>query len=246
MSVRLRIKVRGIQTYLQTLKSYWEKEGSRLLEYGAEEGLKILKEEVPKGPTGELEKSCWSEVRGKTVELGTNVPYAKYIDGEGKTEASPGRYVPYIGEKGKRLVTKRLTPKQAIVKRAARKHIPGRLPKGLKITFRPSSGAFDPTRPGATIVGVYLPKKRKIVVFAGHKTKKQLEEILTHELWHAVQHAATLPFREREAESVSKSLERKIGMHPGSKKTPFSKRTAEKLFQVMEEKMIDTLRRMPA
>jgi len=102
MPARLRIKVRNTLTYLQIIKSYWEAKREEILLRAKEEGLLILREEVPKR-TGRLERSCWAELSKNTVLLGTAVPYDQYVDGEGRTAASPGRYVPYIGKKGKRL-----------------------------------------------------------------------------------------------------------------------------------------------
>lgn len=242
--VRIRLEAREALTFIGTTEKFWEGAGKEWLEFGRRRGLEILQEEVPKGKTGKLHDSCWSEIQGKTVRIGTAVPYDEFVDGEGKTDASPGRFVPAIE---KRLVTRKLTPKQAIMKRAARRGIPGKLPKGTKIKFHDAGIIPYPKEKGyVTLAYGYFDGKKREIHIAAKQPRRVVERTLTHELWHAVQYASRLHMSEREADSVAASLEPKIGEHPGSKKTPYSKRTHERLREEMEGKMFDIMRGAPS
>ncbi|KXH76244.1 MAG: hypothetical protein AM326_03020 [Candidatus Thorarchaeota archaeon SMTZ-45] len=141
---RIRINVRDVVHYVGVVERYWEGQEMEIMNHLKDEGLIILREEVPKR-SGKLAASCWSEISGKTVHIGTGEPYADIIDGYGRSPPSEGRYVPALG---KRLV------------------------------------------------------------------------------------------------KVSKTNPR-IGIHPGSKKTPFSERTSERVFMIAEERMENALRNMP-
>jgi len=98
-TARIRVDVNEVVRWLQMEKRYWEEAERTLLGKVADRGLEILKEEVPEGKTRELYDSCWSEVVGHTARVGTAVPYDKFIDGDGMTASSPGRYVPAIGKR---------------------------------------------------------------------------------------------------------------------------------------------------
>lgn len=54
----------------------------------ADEGVAIMKEEVPHGETGELSKSIFSDINGNTIFVGTEIEYAKYVV-HGRREVRP-------------------------------------------------------------------------------------------------------------------------------------------------------------
>jgi len=249
--VRIKIEVREARTFIGLTEKFWEGAGKDWLEFGKRRGLEILREEVPKGKTKQLHDSCWAEISGKTVKIGTAVSYDEFVDGEGKTDMSHGRYVPAIEKK---LVKTILSPKEAIEKKAKRMGIPIKLRKDMKIKFYPEAMALkDPKGPAAGIYRHVIRQYRaqkvpppSIHIAAMMKRKRQMEKVLAHELWHAVQDAADRGFNEAEAMAVEKSMDRDIGMHPGSKKTPYSKRTYERLREEMEGKMFDLMRSSPS
>lgn len=98
MSARLNINISGVRRWLRVEEDYWKASRRKILATIAEQGLVILKNEVPKR-TGALADSCFSEVRKNTVYLGASAPHAAVVDGEGKTASSPGRYVPAINKR---------------------------------------------------------------------------------------------------------------------------------------------------
>lgn len=56
----------------------------------ADEGVAIMRGEVPHGETGRLEKSIFSEINGDTIFIGTEIEYAKYVV-YGRGEVRPVR-----------------------------------------------------------------------------------------------------------------------------------------------------------
>ena len=98
-TARVRIDARGVIRWLQMERDTWDRKGEKIVRRLGEKGLVILREEVPVGATGRLRASCWVEVSKHTAKVGTNMPYDKYVDGEGKTASSPGRYVPAIDKR---------------------------------------------------------------------------------------------------------------------------------------------------
>jgi len=97
--VRLSLNVGPMLRYVEAEKTYWDQARDEGLTDLAQEGVRILREEVPKGKTRQMEQSCTYRIEGNKITVLPDVPYAPIIDGEGRTTASPGRYVPRIDKR---------------------------------------------------------------------------------------------------------------------------------------------------
>ena len=93
MSARGRLVVnvdkmwRWIGEDAQRLRNSFEDIGESI----KDEGIKIMREEVPHGITGRLEDSIKGEVttrkNGGTIKITATAPYANILDGDGRTES---------------------------------------------------------------------------------------------------------------------------------------------------------------
>jgi len=96
---KITIQTGDVERFLETEKTYWERFGQETLETIRDEGLRIYRQEAPRGETGKLRESLFAEIQGNRIVFGFDLriaPYAEIIDGYGKTTSSKGRYVPAI------------------------------------------------------------------------------------------------------------------------------------------------------
>ena len=224
------------------------------------EGIKIMREEVPHGATNKLADSIKGEVisrkNGGTIRVYADTPYAKLIDGDGRTDAHD------ISPKGKKVLKfAGSSPRQQIF-REALKHPYVKVGPVMALKIRPSearrAAMETPIKEGRLRgghLGEFRPKSEgrgNIVIKKGLGMKSYREQTIRHELWHAVEHAAGIPYRGMRSESYTGIRTLASGLdttvfshkvhHPGSKQTPFTRRTLEKLREVAMKKVQEAIR----
>jgi len=88
---RLIIKVDGLTRWIETDTQKVRNSFDDIGESIKEEGIKIMREEVPHGTTSRLEDSVKGEVttrkNGGTIKITATAPYAEILDGDGRTES---------------------------------------------------------------------------------------------------------------------------------------------------------------